>query len=385
MGSFKQHITCSTITGVCLGGIAYQFGFSIPVCLLSAGLCSMAGMLPDIDSDSSRSFQECIYFAAGLCAVLLVDRLKLFGIDRDTILLAGAAMFMFVRFGVGNMIKRITAHRGMFHSIPAAVFAGQIVFFLSSGSIEDRLCKSAALVAGYLSHLILDEICSIDSTGQSLRFKKSFGTALKFYDPKRLGTSLALYAVIIGFTAFSVKNPNPIDSGESLENRIRLALEDSLEDVPLKQQDITSLIAFIKKKIPSSEAVKNTIQNTIQEDLSTVPEVAAAVIVSVPAVKKAATLQEQMHYDIPDRADYERTNAIADERANETAGDVNYLTGGLHLPLIEAASHAETAALPFEIPQQTAQAAPLPFDIPSNTAVNTAVNTAPQLPFSLPF
>jgi membrane-bound metal-dependent hydrolase YbcI (DUF457 family) len=345
MGSFKQHITCSTITGVCLGGIAYQFGFSIPVCLLSAGLCSMAGMLPDIDSDSSRSFQECIYFAAGLCAVLLVDRLKLFGIDRDTVLLAGAAMFMFVRFGVGSMIKRITAHRGMFHSIPAAVFAGQIVFFLSSGSNEERLCKSAALVAGYLSHLILDEICSIDSTGQSLRLKKSFGTALKFYDPKRLGTSLALYAVIIGFTAFAVKNPNSIDSSESLENRIRLALEDTLEDLPLKQEDITSLVSFIKKKIPSADAVKNT----VQEDLSTVPEVAAAMIVSVPAVKKAATVQEQMHED------------ISDERAR----DVNPLTGGLRPPLIEAA--------------------PLPFDIPANTAVNITVNTAPQLPFSLPF
>ncbi|MDR3183457.1 MAG: hypothetical protein LBT89_11185, partial [Planctomycetaceae bacterium] len=76
MGSFLQHVTCSTLTGVALGGAASAFGFPLPVCCVSAGLCSVAGMLPDIDSDTSKSFQECIYLAAGLGAVLLVQRMK---------------------------------------------------------------------------------------------------------------------------------------------------------------------------------------------------------------------------------------------------------------------------------------------------------------------
>lgn len=211
MGSFKQHVTCSTITGIVVGTGAYQAGFSLPTSLLSGGLCSMAGMLPDIDSDSSRSFQECIYLAAALGGVLLMERLRHFGVDKDIVILSGASMFLFVRFVVGEMIKKITAHRGMFHSIPAAVLSGQIVFFLSTGTATERVFKGFALFAGYMSHLILDEFCSIDSTGRSLRLKKSFGTALKFYDSKRTPVALALYALIgfLGVTA--IKNPNWIE------------------------------------------------------------------------------------------------------------------------------------------------------------------------------
>ncbi|MDR0869183.1 MAG: metal-dependent hydrolase [Planctomycetaceae bacterium] len=220
MGSFKQHIACSTATGIILGAGAYHLGFSVPTSLLSAGLCSIAGMLPDIDSDTSRSFQECIYFAAGLSAVLLVQRLREFsGIAEDIVLLSGACNFLFVRFAVGFAVKKLTNHRGMFHSIPAAVFSGQLVFFLSTGTVSERLVKAAALTIGYLSHLILDEICSIDSTGRTLRLKKSFGTALKLYDSHRLLPTAALYSLIVflGFTA--IKDPEIIKQWEGYKQQ----------------------------------------------------------------------------------------------------------------------------------------------------------------------
>lgn len=249
MGSFKQHVTCSTVTGIVIGGLAYQYGFSLPTCLLAGGLCSMAGMLPDIDSDTSRSFQECIYLAAGLCAFLVVQRLRAFDTDPDVIMLGGAGMFLFVRFVVGEFIKKSTAHRGMFHSIPAAIFSGQITFFISAGTATERLLKALALTTGYLSHLILDEICSIDSTGKELRLKKSFGTAMKFYDSKRAPAALILYAAIVFLGMTAVKQPELIEQFE--ERRQLYASEEP--DAP--QRDNARVFTSQNPSSPEQEHV----------------------------------------------------------------------------------------------------------------------------------
>jgi hypothetical protein len=187
-----------------LGGVGYAFGLPLPTCLLSAGLCSIAGMFPDIDSDTSRSFQECIYLAAGIAAVLFVQRLRQLTIEPDMVLLGGGAMLLFVRFGIGELVKRTTKHRGMFHSIPAAVFSGQITFFLSTGTPEERIFKAFALSSGYLSHLILDEMCSVDSNG---RVKKSFGTALKWGDAQKMSATLILYFLVVCLGIAAFNNP----------------------------------------------------------------------------------------------------------------------------------------------------------------------------------
>ena len=206
MGNFQQHITCSTATGIAIGGAAYFFGFEYPACLVAAGLCSFAGMLPDIDSDTSKSFQECIYLAAGIGCILTVSRLRYHGVDTDFAMFGGAMMLLFIRFGVGSWIKKITVHRGMIHSIPMAILSGQLTFFAVTGTIEERLLKAAALMIGFLSHLILDEIFSIDSTGAKLRLKKSFGTALKWSNPQKPGPVTVIYAAIccLGLVGFSL-------------------------------------------------------------------------------------------------------------------------------------------------------------------------------------
>jgi hypothetical protein len=203
-----------------VGAGAYYVGFSMPVGLLSAGLCSMAGMLPDIDSSSRRSFQECIYFAAGLCAVMIVERMRFFGFDHNMIMLGGAIAFLFVRFAIGGLVKKLTVHRGMFHSIPAAILTGELVFCLSSGDFGERVVKSSAIVAGYLSHLILDEICSVDCAGKKIRLKQSFGTALKFYDSKHIVTTAVLYLLVIFIGAGTLRNPDLMVAAENNTSQV---------------------------------------------------------------------------------------------------------------------------------------------------------------------
>ena len=191
--------------------------------MVSAGLCSFAGMLPDIDSDTSKSFQECIYLTAGIGCILTASRLRHFVTDPDFAMLGGAFMFLLIRFGLGTLIKKITVHRGMMHSIPMAILSGELVFFFVTGPVQDRFIKAAALTIGFLSHLILDEVYSFDSTGTTLRFKKSFGTALKWTNPKQKGAVTLIYTLLFCFGFAICIHPDVIEQLGGVETADRSA------------------------------------------------------------------------------------------------------------------------------------------------------------------
>lgn len=186
MADFKKHLTTSTVIGVAYGGVAHAF-FDVPLStsLLAGGLCSVSGMLPDIDSDSGKPLRESLAFAAAVIPMMMVDRFQQLGMQPESIVLAGAFVYLLVRFGLGAMLRRYTVHRGMFHSLPAAIIFGQVAFLLASGpDVRLRLYKAGAVVIGYLSHLVLDEFYSIEWSRGRLRLKKSFGTALKMFSHK---------------------------------------------------------------------------------------------------------------------------------------------------------------------------------------------------------
>jgi len=52
---------------------------------------------------------------------------------------------------------------------------------MSSEDISLRLFKTTAVVMGFMSHLILDEIWSVDFRRGKYAFKSSFGTAVKLW------------------------------------------------------------------------------------------------------------------------------------------------------------------------------------------------------------
>jgi membrane-bound metal-dependent hydrolase YbcI (DUF457 family) len=96
----------------------------------------------------------------------------------------------------------MTRHRGIFHSIPAGILAGLItVWFLQYFPIDfnQKIVLGAAVLAGYLGHLILDEIYStINLKGFSMLPKKSLGSALKFWSSSKTAT-LLIYFLLLSF------------------------------------------------------------------------------------------------------------------------------------------------------------------------------------------
>jgi hypothetical protein len=208
MADFKTHITTSTVLGVGYA-VAGHYYLELPVttCALGAGLCSLAGMLPDLDSDSGVPFRETMSFAAAIVPMLMIDRFVSMGWTHESIALAGAVIYLIVRFGVGELFKRYTVHRGMWHSIPAAGTATLLAFLACScEDVTARHFKAGAVGLGFLSHLVLDELWSISFRGLRPRLKKSSGTALKLWGKSRWA-NISTYGKFILLLALATGDP----------------------------------------------------------------------------------------------------------------------------------------------------------------------------------
>lgn len=182
MADFKTHLTASTVVGLAYGGAACGLGgMPIPACVLAAGLCGASGMLPDIDSGPGRPLREITSFLAVAIPAMLFARLQHYGLSQSSIILVGVAIYVSIRFGLAELLRRYTVHRGMFHSFVAAAIFGQLTYLaLYDDSNAVRWLIAGGVVLGFLSHLCLDEIYSVQWDGRP-RLKNSFGTALKVF------------------------------------------------------------------------------------------------------------------------------------------------------------------------------------------------------------
>jgi LexA-binding, inner membrane-associated putative hydrolase len=104
------------------------------------------------------------------------------------------AVFLIIRYIPYKIFIRFTRHRGIFHSLLAALFFGlfstAIAYHLFSLNALTAWLTGCFVAIGYVIHLTLDEMYSVDVTGAKI--KKSFGTALKFASYTNLKTSIGL-------------------------------------------------------------------------------------------------------------------------------------------------------------------------------------------------
>jgi membrane-bound metal-dependent hydrolase YbcI (DUF457 family) len=197
MADFRTHMTVSTLAGTLFGLGGYQSGMPWESCVIAGGLCSVSGMLPDLDSDSGIPLREAVAFAAAFIPMLMLDRLERVGLSHEMMLVATGCIYLFLRFGIAELFRRYTVHRGMWHSIPAAVIAALFAFLVSSSeNINLRLFKTVAVLIGFLSHILLDELWSIEFRRGRYVFKHSFGTALKWWGDARIA-NVTTYAILL--------------------------------------------------------------------------------------------------------------------------------------------------------------------------------------------
>jgi len=194
----------STTLGVAYGTFGWAaYDMPVTTSVLAAGLCGIGGMLPDLDGDTGIPVREVNAAVAAVVPVLMLDCFKVWGLGRESTVLAAASLYLFIRFGVAHVFKHFTRHRGMWHSIPAAINVALITFLITNyQELGARLFKSGAVFLGFFSHLVLDEIFSINwRTGHS---KQSHGTALKFFTVQWPIANVLAYSllVLLSFTGY---------------------------------------------------------------------------------------------------------------------------------------------------------------------------------------
>ncbi len=104
-----------------------------------------------------------------------------------------------VRLGVFELFSRYTVHRGIWHSWLAALGAGlastNLAHHAAGLPAWESWLAGAFVTLGYLTHLCLDEIASVDLLGR--RIKRSFGTALKPFSLAYPWASLAMLVAVL--------------------------------------------------------------------------------------------------------------------------------------------------------------------------------------------
>jgi hypothetical protein len=224
MAGFRMHITTSSVCGVVYGAAAVQpLGFETDAAILAAGITAVGGMLPDLDSDSGVPVREMFGLAAVLMPLVLLPRMVHSGMTREAILATMLFGYIFVRYVVSSLFKKLSVHRGMYHSIPAMLIAGLMVYLgYHSPDRNIRFLMAGGVMIGFASHLILDEIYSVDLRGMKIQLKSSAGSAVKLGSSSMWATATCYamlgglaYLAYLDYTKPALADPSP----ESRHNR----------------------------------------------------------------------------------------------------------------------------------------------------------------------
>lgn len=199
MASYRGHLMLSAPLGAAYGALVLsQPEFDWGTAVLAAALTTVGGLLPDLDSDSGVPVRELFGTIAALVALFAFRPLLREGFTVEQTLAVVCGLYVLVRYGVSSVFKSVTVHRGMFHSIPANLIAGLVIYLgYPSTDIGIKLYLAGGVALGYLSHLMLDEIYAVDFNGLSLKTNQFAGTALKFASGSMMATLLT-YTVLGG-------------------------------------------------------------------------------------------------------------------------------------------------------------------------------------------
>jgi len=204
-------------------------------------LGTIGGLLPDIDSDNSKQVRIVFFLLAVMSTLtLLTEGSILQGIPSllpsskaichatayefssllsdlsnqclpYSLILITLSVFTFVRYILFSLFKSLTVHRGVFHSLLAAVFFSFLstcicYYFLKQDPLTSWL-GGLFVCIGFIIHLLLDELYSVDLS--NAKIKRSFGTAFKVYAYQSAFSSIFmllctiyLYTVAPSITSF---------------------------------------------------------------------------------------------------------------------------------------------------------------------------------------
>ena len=200
MAGYKAHMAFGMVTAagwtfivIMLSLVSVWF---LPIIFIAT---VVGAFLPDLDSDTSAPLKILLVIFSVLGSAVagwIVFNQE----DSSWLRLGGISAFsgLFIYYGIGGIFKKLTNHRGIFHSIPAVVLSAMLTLTLLNQielDVNIKIIISLGVGLGYLCHLILDELNSAVNLG-GIPFipNKSIGTAVKLYS-KNWKISLGVYGI----------------------------------------------------------------------------------------------------------------------------------------------------------------------------------------------
>jgi hypothetical protein len=208
MASYTGHFRFSAVLAVGTGAIASLWlQFDWGATLLVVALTIVGGLTPDLDSASGIPVRELFGLASIVAPIFLAPRIREeLGLTADQQLAMILVLYFFVKYGLCNIFKHFTVHRGMFHSIPAMLILGFLVFLATKHSTAQsdmmvhRIVFAIVAMIGFFGHLVLDEIYSINLDGMAISVNQFSGTAVKFIGPS-MPSNIFCYS-LLGLSGF---------------------------------------------------------------------------------------------------------------------------------------------------------------------------------------
>lgn len=251
MANFNTHLAVGAVASG-LGATMTMAAGVVPqdqiLTLTVAGI--IGSVLPDIDLEKATP-SRMLFSGLGVvfAFAVLFQFTKQYSIAELWLVWLG--VYAFIRYIVFYIFHKRTSHRGIFHSLLAgAFFAAFTAVIFDQAFNEDPLISWFAALfvfGGYIVHLTLDEISSVDFEGKTI--KKSFGSALKLFEWNSMRASLAMAAAFV-LVLIATPTTQPFRTVVTTKNVIVF-----LQDRLLPKGDwFRSRIAAASRQSPSSQA-----------------------------------------------------------------------------------------------------------------------------------
>ncbi len=206
MGNYRQHITfASFLGGFYSAGAFFFLGVHWFYGTVATLLTTLSGLLPDLDSSSGVELKGFTGILGVLAALAVWDSVGKADPrpQFEVHLWAVVISYVLVRHGLRRVLSRLSKHRGISHSLPTCAVWGLLTYLYYPSKYHGlRVLMGVAVAIGFFSHLLLDEICSVDLRGA--RVNKAFGTAIKLWAPSPW-TTLMMYALLSYLTWMTIQ------------------------------------------------------------------------------------------------------------------------------------------------------------------------------------
>ena len=210
MANFATHISVAAVGAGLFATATLKLGqVSEPEAVVLTLLGTLGGILPDIDlkySYPSRIIFSVFGMMAAFASVFALQ-------ERFSIVelwMTATLVFLAVRYPCWALFHRYAEHRGAIHSVAMAI----LVWFATTSVAFHAFARPAGMAwlsgsfagGGFLLHLLLDELYSVDFMNNTL--KRSFGSAMKLIDS---GAWLASAVIVLLAGLFWLTTP-PADA-----------------------------------------------------------------------------------------------------------------------------------------------------------------------------